>query len=409
MLEADFLTTLITTLRHPTTLAALASVGMHAGLGLLLPSFPLAAADPPSPWLGNVEVMELSPLELQHLPPLETPALALEAFPPLESLDPLEEDWLSLPPTPEETLPEEAWAGLPPGLTGDPRLYNYPLDPGAFMPIVPLPPAPGRWGPPPPSRPPRSQPGGPPPPPPRPGDAPRAGAQVPPRPNLPGVSGGDRFQIREYANPADLLPGRRPSERADETESVAARRPRQPAPAPTAPPERPRTPQELAALRQQQLEAGGAARIAEQRQQLRTDARNTSAAEVQQNEERWRQTTPQAPRSMSLAGVYPRAACLRQLSGTAIYGLTVSPNGGLGEVRLLQSAGYDIFNQQARSQVLSHRFATAEGPIPYRVSVRFDYNTANCPALTVPTPTAPREPAANPSPSSGDASQADGE
>ncbi len=403
MLEPDFRTTLFTTLRHPTTLAALASVGLHVGLGFILPAFPSAPAEEFAPFLGNVEVMELSPAELRRLPPLEAPPL--DELPPLDGFD---DDLLDLPPETALGLEDEAFAdddllgSWPPGAVGDPSLYSYNLDPSALMSVTPLPPAPGRTVAPPPGRgltiptrpvqprsPSRAS---------RPSRASNSTqTALQPRFSIQAPSGNDDFRVREYENPADLLPGSR-AERADETRSVAAADPR-PTPTPEPSPARPRSPQAVAALRQRQLEARGTARIQEQRRSLRTDRRNTTEAEVERNEQRWRENAPQPPRSISLAGAYPRAACLRQLSGTAIYGIAVEPNGRIRNVRLLQSAGYDIFNRQARSQVLSNGYATADSPIPYRVAVSFRYDSANCPALTVPSPAPSPSPVASPSPS----------
>ncbi|NJL02848.1 MAG: TonB family protein, partial [Spirulinaceae cyanobacterium SM2_1_0] len=196
------------------------------------------------------------------------------------------------------------------------------------------------------------------------------------------------FQLRTPENPGTLLPGRRPAERADETRSVQAASPEATNPSPTPTSTRPLSPQEVAARQQQEREAAALARIQAERQRLRANTRDTREQDVQRNEENWRNVAPQPPRSLSLAGVYPRAACLQQLAGTAVYGVTVNPDGRVSDVRVIQGAGRDIFNQQARSQVLNHRYATADSPIPYRVSVSFRYDAANCPTLTVPSPSA---------------------
>ncbi|NJL02838.1 MAG: hypothetical protein HC910_20570, partial [Spirulinaceae cyanobacterium SM2_1_0] len=154
MLEPDFLTTVTATLRHPTTLAAIASVGMHAALGLVLPAFPVGPASQAGFPLGNVELVELSPSALRRLPPLEVPQLDDFATP--DDFAALDESFADLlPPEPglglaDDALPDDL-VNLPPSIPGDPSLYSYSLDPSAsLLPFVPLPPAPGRAAAPPP-------------------------------------------------------------------------------------------------------------------------------------------------------------------------------------------------------------------------------------------------------------------
>jgi TonB family protein len=67
-------------------------------------------------------------------------------------------------------------------------------------------------------------------------------------------------------------------------------------------------------------------------------------------------------KELSLTGTYPKAACLKQLKGTAIYNVLVDGNGKSTNLDLIRSAGYPIFNDQARQQINSHSFEKAGEP-----------------------------------------------
>ncbi|MGB7441907.1 MAG: hypothetical protein WA919_12620, partial [Coleofasciculaceae cyanobacterium] len=99
----SFLQNLPEKLSQPTSIAVMASVGIHAVLGLTLP--PLLSRAEPQP-SGNVQLLELTPLELSRLPDSTPP---LDALPPLPSQPaPLSFSSLPrfpLPPSPSNPLP----------------------------------------------------------------------------------------------------------------------------------------------------------------------------------------------------------------------------------------------------------------------------------------------------------------
>lgn len=122
---------------------------------------------------------------------------------------------------------------------------------------------------------------------------------------------------------------------------------------------------------------------------LIADSENTSNDEAREREVNWRVKVKAAqPTEIALAGAYPKAACMRKLEGTAVYGVVVD-NGGRVTQRpyLIQSAGYPIFNQQALGQIQSQNYSNQTGqPKPYRVTVNFQYSPKVCPAVAVVQP-----------------------
>lgn len=73
-----------------------------------------------------------------------------------------------------------------------------------------------------------------------------------------------------------------------------------------------------------------------------------------------------------IRGTYPLFACSRQLAGTAIYAVTVNGAGNpVSEPRLIKSAGYPIFNQQAAREVRSTNFSATGASRLYQVYVSF--------------------------------------
>jgi TonB family protein len=73
----NFLKSLPQKLSQPTAIAVIASVGIHAVLGLSLPYFPISSKEKPKP-VRNVQLLDLKPEELNRLPP---PPLPLEPLP----------------------------------------------------------------------------------------------------------------------------------------------------------------------------------------------------------------------------------------------------------------------------------------------------------------------------------------
>ncbi|NEO85753.1 MAG: hypothetical protein F6J87_16100 [Spirulina sp. SIO3F2] len=132
--------------------------------------------------------------------------------------------------------------------------------------------------------------------------------------------------------------------------------------------------------------------IEESRLALRQDTEQTRT-EAAENHRRW-QASPERANSQhyTLSGTYPVEACPLQASGTATYRLTLQPNGSLTNVELIQNAGRAIFNSRARSKIQSYDFPTVEQATPAVASVTFNYSASGCPELSVP----PVQPSATP-------------
>jgi hypothetical protein len=85
---------------------------------------------------------------------------------------------------------------------------------------------------------------------------------------------------------------------------------------------------------------------------------------------------------------YPRAACLirRDVSRQpvhAVFGVVLGQDGAIVEDRtqLLQSSGFEFFNQKAEEAIATHEFANDSEPNQlYLVTVKFEYDQENCPA-----------------------------
>jgi hypothetical protein len=94
--------------------------------------------------------------------------------------------------------------------------------------------------------------------------------------------------------------------------------------------------------------------ISQIRQSIKADNRNTTPDEARRNDVAWRAQMQQnvKEKELSLTGTYPKAACLKQLKGTAIYNVLVDGNGKSTNLDLIRSAGYPIFNDQARQQLI---------------------------------------------------------
>jgi TonB family protein len=102
-------------LSQPTAIAVIASLGIHAALGLSLPYLPISSQEKPKP-ARDVELLELKPEELNRLPPSP---LALQPLPPG-----LNQQLKPLSPSGSSSL-----SGLPPLPSNVPSLGDLPLDP----------------------------------------------------------------------------------------------------------------------------------------------------------------------------------------------------------------------------------------------------------------------------------------
>ncbi|WP_204102219.1 MULTISPECIES: TonB family protein [Spirulina sp. CCY15215] len=402
-------------LRHPTTIAAFASVGLHASIGVALPSLPFFSEGGGGDFAlpRNVQLVELTPAEFARLPQLYTSPEPEYSF-ELPS-DP--DARLTLPsfdstatPRPRES---DLTARSPSNLRRETRSRpNLPPRPGETNSTSPPPTSP------PPTSPPPN------------GSTPNLAAiertlrrnvgnnnisrNSPPSrgdriPTLSGSSSSENGRRREEQLRRDLfdLDNNQNAKLPNSSDDIlnrlaAAGRGRTGAenltiPSPATPaPERPLSPQELAARQQEEANNN---RIARLREDYRTNDKNTTDQEARNNQERWIAETnqPQAReqlRTTAMQGAYPKDACINRAQGTAVYGVVVQPNGRRTDVQQIRSAGYRILDQQAIAQVTSAGLASGSAPIPYRVTVRFTYDPNICPTLATP----PR-PSPSPSPS----------
>lgn len=405
MASSSIWTVLAQGLRQPTAIAAYASVGMHAMLGVALPTIPWFAdvpllGDTSTTPRNQVNLIELSAADFNRLPLAVTmPQSPLGDLPelPMDTMPGAMPNIANLPtPTPSNTpnrpnfppLGNQVQRGAtqrgatPPAQ--DP-LYSYGITPTpqtrnntnrAIPPNTPPRPTDRRIS----------------------GNSPNQNQPTPQDRRIPHFEVADEnpnFQLQEFDNPADLL--RRPSG-ADQLARRNPPNPEQaailvPSPGPEKAPGEGSTATEsetLAARREESVLSD----IEQRRENLRSNPINTTEAEAEENNARWLAAAVVEPRALTVAGNYPQDACLRRLSGTTVYGVEVRPDGGKGEPQLLQSAGHKIFNDQARSQLTAISFPAVNRPTPFRVTVTFNYNPETCPALAVPEAT----PEPNPTP-----------
>ncbi len=112
---------------------------------------------------------------------------------------------------------------------------------------------------------------------------------------------------------------------------------------------------------------------------------NTSDEEARKNYVAWAQKVENvAPREISLAGVYPKDACVKKLEGITTYGIMVDSMGNVINSQLIKSAGYSLFNEQALRQINARQFEnTGNGNVPYHVYVNFEYDSKICPSVSL--------------------------
>ncbi|MBF2021843.1 MAG: TonB family protein [Hydrococcus sp. C42_A2020_068] len=125
---------------------------------------------------------------------------------------------------------------------------------------------------------------------------------------------------------------------------------------------------------------------------LIADKENTTDEEARENEVNWRVRVKVAqPTEIALEGTYPKAACMRKLEGTTVYGVMVNAQGRVASSPyrpyLIRSAGYPVLNQQALNEIKERSFTNQTGQTqPYRVVVNYKYDPKVCPSLAVAPP-----------------------
>ncbi|HBB33348.1 MAG TPA: hypothetical protein DDZ80_13100 [Cyanobacteria bacterium UBA8803] len=153
----------------------------------------------------------------------------------------------------------------------------------------------------------------------------------------------------------------------------------------------------------QQVATKVATESGQQENTITADNRNTTSDEARKNYVAWLnqlnqqqqsvinqqqpQVTPVEPGTERIEGTYPKDACTQKLEGATVVGVLVGADSQLSDLRLIRSAGYPIFDQQAQQEVKSYRFSNQTGqPKPYLVTVAFKYKEANCQAANQTPP-----------------------
>ncbi|HEY9597477.1 MAG TPA: TonB family protein [Cyanophyceae cyanobacterium] len=114
------------------------------------------------------------------------------------------------------------------------------------------------------------------------------------------------------------------------------------------------------------------------------ETRNTTNEQAPRNDTTGPTSQPQAQtQRLALVGSYPRGACAQKLQGTAVYNVSVDANGRPSNVALMRSSGSPTLNEQASQQINARRFENKTGqPTSYLVSVNFNYDKEICPSAS---------------------------
>jgi len=143
------------------------------------------------------------------------------------------------------------------------------------------------------------------------------------------------------------------------------------------------TPDEIAAVRQQELQGN----ISDVSNSLQKQDVGNSNEDARKNYVSWISRIQEIqPEAIAFEGVYPKDACIRRLEGTSVYGVVVNSSNKIVSSELLKGAEYPVFNQQAINDLEVYNFGnqTAETK-PYQVTVDYKYNADICPSLTLPS------------------------
>jgi TonB family protein len=330
---------------QPTNLAIAASALIHGAF--LYFGFPYINSELPeendNPDLTrNVPIIELTPEEQTRLPNLEQqlPDIPIvDRAPDLSSMQ-------GLPPLPP--LPP----AIAPGSSLQPVFTPFSSD----LPSIPLPP------PPPPMPFPSSQSINLPPLPPP--------SKLPISKNLPAPPPPLNSEIKpSFPNSPQTFSPQVPT---DNTQPVAPIQPTQIEP----------NREQIIAKRQQNLLAS----IDRLGRNLQKDERNTSPEEGNKNYLNWLAKIKAAkPTITNLNGTYPKDACLRQIEGSASYGVLIDTQGKVVESELIRSSGYPVLNKQALRDINASTYINQTGQLqPFQVNVNFKHDDRVCPSLGIP-------------------------
>jgi hypothetical protein len=378
-------------LRQPTGIATVASIGLHGVLWVMLPILPLASKTTEAEVQKPVQLVQLTPAEINRLPNFATPQISLPPLPKSNNL---------YPPLP----PLQSSNSLP--SLGSPFPSNSPLfapPPSiSFAPSTALPPP--MMFPPPTTR--IEIPDNPAPP--RQNSRPTISFQ--PQPGLDELQRNSQLTVDpnelpdlQAANPSadDLLPQATPPSEpntpAPDSETVESEA--QPSETPTTPatttPQPNQTPAPIEQAAAPAVPTDRAAKIPEEAiAQLRAaqeryrelytyNPSGTTAEEVTSNIETWSQQALEAAgkewKPLEITPTYPEAACPRKLKGNAVFGVLADAEGKIVDAPVLvQSTGYNLLNAQAKNDVAAYKFPATGEQQPYLVTLPFTYSSDAC-------------------------------
>lgn len=353
-------------LREPIYLSAIASLGLHGLLWVILPILPIRSSEPSEVGVQRpVDLVELTPQELARLPDFATDPSAFPALPPgadLYSLNPLPGS-NSLTPVPGLPSAPPSASLLPPFFAPPPlpstTNFDFPALPPVPQDAPPLVLEPEPLG------------------------APPADTIPPPSPlpeDAPSAPATDPVPEDGTEAPPDGDMAARPEPTAEPTVSPTASPTAEgsiPSPNPSPSPAR-----ELLLARNRELQELYAFNEAGTGEgEARSAYVSWFEGAVNWLGDDWDEKNA---REIEIAGAYPKAACrLENLRGTAVVGVLVDASGavvGDPEPRVLQSSGYRILNQRALEAAKRHRFEAAETNRAYLVAVTFAPNPEVCPS-----------------------------
>lgn len=346
------------TLRQPTWLAVLASLGVHGLLAIALPILPSSSRTLDDAQ-RTVQLLELTPEEQSRLPDFSIPQYS---FPPGTA----QPDQFSLSPQAPQP-PLQLLPGLPPTYVPPapppfyipPTTYQFPQQP---LPQQPLPQQP-RSGAPAPSRRPTQIPA----------EQPNQQNQQAAQPNQPNEGRRENPEFSGEVARARDLEGLSPAQAPNNPTSEPQQTPSQQAAAP------PLTPEQRTARLQQELLA-----------RYRYDPSGTSQGEATSRVGTWLEEikqvsgnpelVPGAPIQETIAS--PVRACLPQEPGIAAIGVLVTPEGEV-QTDWIRKTGYPALDEAADEFAKGYGFPKADEYKAYQLAISFDYNTEPC--LAVPT------------------------
>lgn len=401
MSDASLIKNVPEMLSHPLVISVTASLGVHM---LLVPILGDLLKNQKPKEESMVQVLELSPQQLNRVPKSAAPPLTLPAVPNAKTpSNPSIPSLFSAFPPPPPPLPSlESLKKIP----TPPPLRSLPIKPLPSIGKYPLPLLNRK-------RPIITR-----------GSFP---IKLPPKPAtaLPAPPPRPQFKFdTESLNPGSFQTGSLPvfgnsTNQIPDPLEVPNQQPpvsvTPPAPKPqfsiTPPPSEPTKPVPSSAVAiARQRDQNLVAQVRMRRKQLRKDVTNTTDEEARKNLVEWmalvKDTLPKkevVPEAITVSATYPKDACIKKLEGTTVFGILVGANGEVTNAQLIQSAGYGILNQQALEDIQFRKFNNQTGTTkPYQVKVAFDYDKGDCPSLAVFQETANQPVPAKPNTVSGE-------